>query len=216
MERAANGNPGEAKGKYMKEKIREIEIGVGWGGKYLTGISSEKTGYYCIDKEITGLRVLKDNNSNIHVIAGNAEKLPFCEEAFDSIVILFPDPPLLAPGLQSYIPISPLAENKKELKSKIYSDAQWYNEFARVLKDGGTLEIQGDWMLLPEEIEKKSKPFFTPLGDEEKLEDYKLEALGTSASHYTVKTRVNYPEAPAYKLIFKKKRNLAKKCKRYN
>lgn len=169
MERSANGNIGKGEEKGMKERI--LDVGIGTGGQYLPYNSDN---YWGVDINMGDLRFVKEKSS-IPVVRASGKGLSFKEKTFKTLVIYFPLGSLLKPGLESYIPVLPWAENKKELKPEVSRKPQWYGEFARVLEDGGTLEVWGDHTLLNDEVKKQSSPFFD-IGAEEEVEDYQLES----------------------------------------
>lgn len=199
MERKADGDLGETE-KYMKEIKRILDAGTGSGGNYLNTLNASAE-YWCIDKEIGDLRILKKRYSSILAVKALVENIPFKERAFDSMVILFPGGTLLSPGLQSYVPYPPEMKHEPTVRR----GSSWYSEFARVLKPQGQLTIYGDWLLLPDEILSKKDyvPYFE-FKEKKDLKDEDLFSLGTSASNQTIIRRSKNLESPAYRLIFEK------------
>ena len=182
----------------MKERI--LDIGVGQGGTYLTGITPD-SGYCGVDVNRGDLAILKSRTPSIETIQASGESLPFQNAAFNKIVILFPSGDLLAPGLQSHIPYPP-ESNRKPIEAKGKS---WYEEFARILKPQGKLLLYGDWILLADEIilQELHKPFFVSINKQE-LTDSDLIALGTRASCQVSQRRANDLETHAYRFTFQK------------
>jgi len=150
----------------MSERKRStvVELGSGYGGPYVEQYQQIGAVFVALDIERLSLVRLRKNYPQTEALCASAEHLPISANSIDKLLIQFPHSWLLAPGLQS--------------GSDILDDG-WFREFSRVLKDGGELEIIGDYYLRPDSIIKTASRFFELKGEVKAVSPWRLEEIGS-------------------------------------
>lgn len=159
---------------------RILDIGIGSGGAYIAkniALHEQRIG---IDINSLSLLRLKTNYPDVTPILANAAHLPFKNNVFSRIEIVFPYGELMVPGLQN--DHFALLEKHRRIYTQNYPHG-WYPEFQRVLLPQRELIVYGDLSVDPLQVQKTSQGFFT-VETVHNLTVEEFAALGTHTTKY--------------------------------
>ena len=149
--------------------IRVLDMGCGDGGEYIVN-QGKDVNYVLVDRRL--YRALAVKYPDALCVVANIQCLPFPDSAFDRLETRFLHQTLLCPGLESITGMGRLFLKDKE--------PTWYPEFARVLKESGTLTIWSEvpWINI-EQIVIDSNPYFEVVSIDEEVTREELEEMGS-------------------------------------